>query len=104
MSRRVVIALTGGTGFIGRHLLQILPENGYELRVLLRSSTVLPPECRSAVIGDITRPINLAAALEGVEAVIHSAASSPGMSGAPEMDYRRLNTDATVRLATASEM
>ena len=31
-----LIALTGATGFIGRHLLQELPRRGYRLRVLLR--------------------------------------------------------------------
>ena len=74
-----LVALTGGTGFIGRYLLQTLPQRGYELRVLVRSATALPAGCRSAVIGDLARPLNLAAALEGVEAVVHSAGPSSPM-------------------------
>ncbi len=31
-----LIALTGATGFIGRHLLRALSERGYRVRVLLR--------------------------------------------------------------------
>jgi nucleoside-diphosphate-sugar epimerase len=55
----------------------------------------------SAVIGDLLRPQNLSAALEGVDAVIHSAGFTYGMTGVPEDDYRMLNTEATVGLARA---
>jgi UDP-glucose 4-epimerase len=103
MSRGLVVALTGGTGFIGRHLLRTLPQRGYELRVLLRSPTVLPAGSTSAVIGDLARPLNLAAALEGVGAVIHSAGPPATMSGLPEEDHRNLSTDATVMLARAAQ-
>jgi UDP-glucose 4-epimerase len=100
---RGLVALTGGTGFIGRHLLRALPRRGYQLRVLLRSSTALPLECNSAVIGDLARPLNLAAALEGVTAIIHSAGPSFAMSGRPELDHRTLSTEATVMLARAAQ-
>ena len=98
-----LVALTGGTGFISRYLLQTLPQRGYELRVLVRSATALPAECRSAVIGDLARPLNLAAALEGVEAVVHSAGPSVAMSGVPELDHRSLSPEATVMLARAAQ-
>ncbi|HEY2227999.1 MAG TPA: NAD-dependent epimerase/dehydratase family protein [Xanthobacteraceae bacterium] len=103
MSKGLVVALTGATGFIGRHLLRALPQRGYELRVLLRSPTVLPTASRSAVIGDLARPLNLAAALEGAGAVIHSAGPPATMSGLPEEDHRNLSTDATVMLARAAQ-
>jgi nucleoside-diphosphate-sugar epimerase len=54
------------------------------------------------VIGDLARPRNMAAALEGVDAVIHSAGFTQGMSGIPEDDYRILNTEATIDLARAA--
>jgi nucleoside-diphosphate-sugar epimerase len=100
---RDLLALTGATGFIGRHLLQTLPSAGYEVRVLLRSATALPPGCASAVIGDLARPLNLAAALQGVAAVIHSAGPSSAMSGLPEQDHRNLSAEATVTLALAAQ-
>ena len=56
----------------------------------------------SAVIGDLDRPLNLSTALEGVDAVIHSAGLAQAMSGVPEDDYRVLNTEATIRLARAA--
>src|SRR6266702_5972937 len=38
----MLLALTGATGFIGRHLLQELPKRGYRVRVLLRRPTSVP--------------------------------------------------------------
>ena len=76
-----LVALTGATGFIGQYLLRELPRRGYRLRVLLRRPTVVPTECASAVIGDLTRPQNMAAALADVDAVIHSAGIAHAMSG-----------------------
>jgi nucleoside-diphosphate-sugar epimerase len=96
------VALTGATGFIGRHVLRALSEKGYRVRVLLRRPSVLPVDCASAVIGDLARPQNMAAALAGVDAVIHSAGISEAASGLPEDDHRALNAEATVALARAS--
>jgi nucleoside-diphosphate-sugar epimerase len=98
----MLLALTGSTGFIGQHLLRVLPARGYRLRVLLRQPARVPVQCTSAVIGDLARPRNMSAALEGVDAVIHSAGLTPGMSGIPEDDYRLMNTEATVNLARAA--
>jgi nucleoside-diphosphate-sugar epimerase len=97
------LALTGGTGFIGQHLLRELTRRGYQVRVLLRRPTVLPADCTSAVIGDIARPQNMASALADVDAVIHSAGLSAAASGHPEDDYRVLNVEATIGLARAAQ-
>jgi UDP-glucose 4-epimerase len=98
----MLLALTGSTGFIGRHLLRELPKRGHRLRVLLRRPAAAPLDAASAVIGDLKRPQNMSAALEGVDAVIHSAGIAAGMSGVPEDDYRALNTEATIELARAA--
>jgi UDP-glucose 4-epimerase len=97
------LALTGGTGFIGQHLLRALTRRGYQVRVLLRRPTMLPADCTSAVIGDIARPQNMAQALADVDAIIHSAGLSVAASGRPEDDYRVLNVEATVGLARAAQ-
>jgi nucleoside-diphosphate-sugar epimerase len=97
-----LVALTGATGFIGRHLLQELVRRGYRVRVLLRRPTMLPPEASGAVVGDLTAPRAMAQALVDVDAVIHSAALAHAMSGIPEDDYRAINTEATVALARAA--
>ncbi len=98
----MLLALTGATGFIGQHLLHELPKRGHRLRVLLRRPAAAPMEAASAVIGDLARPQNMSAALEGVDAVIHSAGLARTMSGVPEDDYRVLNTEATIGLARAA--
>jgi UDP-glucose 4-epimerase len=98
-----LIALTGATGFIGQFLLRELPKRGYRLRVLLRRPSVVPMESASAVVGDLARPQNMAAALADVDAVIHSAGIAHAMSGLPEDDYRMLNTQATIGLARAAQ-
>src|SRR5205823_3745776 len=98
----MLLALTGATGFIGQHLLRELPRRHHRLRVLLRHPSSVPMQCASAVIGDLARARNMSAALEGVDAVIHSAGFTHGMSGVPEDDYRVLNTEATINLARAA--
>jgi nucleoside-diphosphate-sugar epimerase len=98
-----LIALTGATGFIGQWLLRELPKRGYRLRVLLRRPSTVPMEAASAVVGDLARPQNMAAALADVDAVIHSAGVAHAMSGVPEDDYRVLNTEATIALARAAQ-
>ena len=98
-----LIALTGATGFIGQCLLRDLPKRGYRLRVLLRRPSAVPMECASAVVGDLARPQNMAAALADADAVIHSAGVAHAMSGLPEDDYRVLNTEATIALARAAQ-
>lgn len=98
-----LIALTGSTGFIGRHILSELPKRGYRVRVLLRRPSDVPEGASSAVIGDIASPQNMAAALRDVDMVIHSAGLAHAMSGKPEDDYRTINTEATIKLAQAAE-
>ena len=98
----MLLALTGATGFIGQHLLRELPKRGHRLRVLLRRPAPVSIAAASAVIGDLARPRNMAAALEGVDAVIHSAGIAHAMSGIPEDDYRVVNTEATIGLARAA--
>ncbi|WP_112662137.1 NAD-dependent epimerase/dehydratase family protein [Microvirga flavescens] len=98
-----LIALTGATGFIGKHLLHELSRHGYRVRVLLRRPSEVPAGASSAVIGDIASPQNMAAALRDVDAVIHSAGLAHAMSGRPEDDYRTINTQGTLALAQAAE-
>jgi len=100
----MLIALTGATGFIGRYLLRELPKRGHRVRVLLRRPAALMPlDMSAAIIGDLRNPQNLATAVEGVDAVIHSAGMAHGASGLPEDDYRTINTAATVALARAAD-
>jgi len=96
------IALTGATGFIGRRLMSELPKHGYKVRALLRRPAPFDLQCDSALIGDLARPQNLAAAFSDVDAVVHSAGIAHAMSGVPADDYRSINTEGTAALARAA--
>jgi len=98
-----IIALTGATGFIGKHLLRELTGRGHHVRVLLRTPTALPANCTSAVIGDLNRPVNMAQALADVGIIIHSAGNAPTMTGSPGDDFRQLSAAATGNLAQAAK-
>src|SRR5262245_49594851 len=100
----MLLALTGATGFIGQYLLREMPKRGYRVRALLRRPASVPAQTTSAIIGDLAQPQNMSAALEGVHAVIHSAGLAHGMSGVPEDDHRLVNTETTIRLASAARM
>jgi UDP-glucose 4-epimerase len=98
-----IIALTGATGFIGKHILRELTGHGHHVRVLLRTPTALPANCTSAVIGDLNRPVNMAQALADVGTIIHSAGNAPTMTGSPGDDFRQLSAEATGNLAQAAK-
>ena len=98
----MLIALTGATGFVGQYLLRELPKRGHRVRALLRRPIAMPSYITTATIGDLRHPQNMMTALEGVDAVIHSAGIAHATSGVPEDDYRAINTAGTVALALAS--
>src|SRR5581483_4679110 len=72
-------------------------------RVLLRRPSAVPPECSSAVIGDLSRLRNMKDAFEDADFVIHTAGVAHAMSGLPDDDYRTLNTQATIELARSAQ-
>jgi nucleoside-diphosphate-sugar epimerase len=71
------IFVTGGTGFLGRHLIPTLCRAGYHVRVLARHPEAHAWLTRypqvSAVQGDVLDPTSLAPALDGCDYVIHAA-------------------------------
>jgi nucleoside-diphosphate-sugar epimerase len=98
----MLVALTGGTGFIGQYLVRELPKRAHRVRVLLRRPAAMPSNVTTAMIGDLRHPQDLAAALEGADAVIHCAGIAH-TSGVPEEDYQAINTAGTVALAKAAK-
>lgn len=105
------VLVTGATGFVGRHLVRTLAEtSGAELRLLTRTGTPDDPpaaaRARSRFVrGDLTDPSSLVGLCAGIDVVFHCAAAMPDQPGtalSPD-DYRRLNVDATLRLATLAK-
>jgi nucleoside-diphosphate-sugar epimerase len=80
-SRRVLI--TGGAGFLGSHLADRFQSAGVHVRLF--DLTDRPSWARvpgiEYVRGDIRDPTSAAAALGGVDAVVHAAFASPRQSG-----------------------
>ena len=81
------VLVTGGTGFVGSHAVAALLRHGHQVRVLARTpgrlAAVLEPlgVTAEAVRGDVTDPGSVAAALDGCDAVLHTAAQI-GVGGA----------------------
>ena len=66
------IAVAGATGRVGRHVVDVLAERGYDVVPMSRSSGV-----------DVVTGAGLAEALKGTDAVI-DVATSPDQEGATE--------------------
>jgi uncharacterized protein YbjT (DUF2867 family) len=64
-----MLLVTGGTGFVGRHIVARLVRAGEPVRVLARSAAEVPGA--EMVPGDVTDPDSALAAARGCRAVIH---------------------------------
>src|SRR5512141_2562904 len=102
VSQRVLV--TGGTGFVGSHLVERLLLNGYAVTCLVRDLRHLRwlegMEVQLAE-GDCTRPESLAAALQGVSLVFHCAGLTKAQHAS---DYYRVNHLGTKNLLEACEL
>jgi uncharacterized protein YbjT (DUF2867 family) len=71
----VLIAVTGATGFVGRHVARLLVSRGHQVRALVRrtarSSGVLAGVAVETVPGDLADRTALAALTRGADALIH---------------------------------
>jgi dTDP-L-rhamnose 4-epimerase len=101
--------VTGGAGFIGSHLVDLLVAEGREVRVLdcfhpaahARRPDYLDPAVE-LIEGDLADPEVAAAAVDGVDAVSHQAAMvGLGQDFADVGDYATANDLATARLLAA---
>jgi dihydroflavonol-4-reductase len=70
-----ILLLTGGTGFLGRHLVPLLVECGYRVRLLVRPTSRLDwlPPGVELVRGDVTDPDTVRCGMEGAQYVVHAA-------------------------------
>ncbi|MGA9774617.1 MAG: NAD-dependent epimerase/dehydratase family protein [Candidatus Dormiibacterota bacterium] len=93
------ILVTGGNGFLGRHLVPRLLEGGHRVRVLaLEAEETSWLEARGVLVhrGDIRRAESLSLPMRRVEAVIHLAAMQDVWR--PLADYRAVNVSGTANV------
>ena len=95
----MTILVTGGTGLVGTRLLPRLVDAGIDCRALVRAGKTVPSGV-TAVESDILDPGSLAAAMEGVEAIVHLAA----VLRTPESEQIwKVNLDGTRNLVEAAK-
>ena len=97
------IFVTGATGKVGSRLVPYLIAQGHVVRILIRSAEkalVLKELGAEVIVGDLVDNKNLAEAIRGVDAVVHTAAQFRG--NISEEVARAVNLDATIALAKAA--
>jgi uncharacterized protein YbjT (DUF2867 family) len=84
------VLVVGATGSIGCHVVDVALEKGYTVRALVRDRAKgrkFPAEVQ-LIVGDVTRPETLPAAVDGVDAVVFTLGSDgAGKVGAENIDY-----------------
>ena len=93
-----MILVTGGSGFIGSHLVEKLCSNGEQVRLLVRRPRLFPNSPVELAMGDLVSGEGLASALTGADTVIHLAGVTKALSAD---DYYAGNVTATENLARA---
>ena len=92
------LAVTGGTGFVGSHLIRIAHERGYPVRALTRAWRP-PEEGVDWIEGILERPDSLERLCTGADAVIHIA----GAINAPSREaFERINAAGTAAVVDAA--
>ncbi len=102
MEKRPLVALTGGTGFVGSHVADALLASGYRVRALVRRPEApgwLKGMDVEIVKGDVRDASSLDALVEGAEAVVHAAGKT---SARNEAEYLAANAGGTANVAAAT--
>lgn len=100
-----MILVTGGSGYLGSHIIRKLVERGKSVRVMVHNREKAEKEGRLAglavdwVQGDVTRSETLGPALQGIEAVIHTVAIAIEKGG---RTYEAINYQGTVNMVDAA--
>ncbi len=96
--------VTGGTGFVGGHVVRALLEDGWRVRLLVREASRAASGQLSGlnvdpVVGDLSASGMPGPAIEGCDAIVHVA----GLTKARRLeDYREVNLRGTERLIEAA--
>jgi uncharacterized protein YbjT (DUF2867 family) len=97
-----VILVTGGTGFVGSHVVHALRARELPVRLLVRDprhGTRAAAWGAELVEGDVTDPISLRDAAAGVETIVHLVSIIKGSRG----DFDRIMVEGTRNLVAAAK-
>lgn len=95
------IAVTGATGFVGRHVLEVLEGRGCKVRLLTRRALPGPtPANVTVVAGGLEDDSALASLSEGADAVLHLAGA---ISAPARRQFFAVNEEGTQRLAVQAQ-
>lgn len=97
------VAVTGATGFVGRHAVAALAAAGWQLRVLARSEPAhaLWRDCKpTVVLGSLSEPAALERLVEGADAVLHLAGA---IKARDDAEFLRVNRDGALAMALATQ-
>jgi NADH dehydrogenase len=98
----MTVLVTGGTGFIGPHVVHSLRARETPVRALVRDparATRLAAWGVELVVGDVTDPASLRAACGGVDAVVHLVAIIRGQPA----DFERVMAEGTRNVVAAAQ-
>ncbi|MBD5607551.1 MAG: NAD-dependent epimerase/dehydratase family protein [Desulfovibrio sp.] len=98
--KRKKILVTGGSGFLGRHLLPLLLEKGAEVSCLVRDPGKIADSRVRIIKGDLADGTGLAEAVADQDAIIHMAALLFGFGW---NDYLRANSRAAENLVRSAD-
>ncbi len=100
-----MIIVTGGSGYVGSHIVRRLVEIGRPVRAMVRSRRRAEQEGRLSgldvqiVEGDVTRPETLGPVMDGATAVVHTVAIAIETGG---LTYEQINYQGTVNVVEAA--
>jgi uncharacterized protein YbjT (DUF2867 family) len=98
----VTVLVTGGTGFIGPHVVHTLRASDTPVRALVRDAANagrLTAWGVELATGDVTDPASLRAACEGIDAVLHLVAIIKGRPA----DFERVMSQGTRNVVAAAQ-
>ena len=93
------VLVTGGTGFVGPHVVRAIADKGHDLKLLVRDSTRSRELPGRPVVGEMTNTVSLRSAVEDVEAVVHLVAIRQGR----EEQFKRVMEQGTRDLVAAAK-